>query len=261
MKNQAQWQRRLHRGLRWALGVAVSLMVLIVVGTTIYVHMSPVPTMLTLPREAGSGSSSGSRTVASSGGATAAGEGVWNAVPGSIVGWRVPQVFIGQQLPLVSRTDQVWGSITVVSESVTRGTFTVDMVALTSSLSKTTQRTVFNISTYPTAKVTLTSPIALGTIPSDGTVERFPATANLTMHGVTHVVHFTVSVEHFGGDVYVLADITFPYGDWKIAAQGVPFLADLQSPATIEVLLHLTQGPGNPPSVAASGRSRAGGIS
>lgn len=253
MKNQTRRQHRWRQGLQWAAGVVVSLMVLVVVGTTIYVHVSPVPAMLTLPKDAGSGSG----TVLSSGGVT--GEGVWKAAPGSIVGWRVPQIFIGQQLPLVNRTGKVWGSITLSGGSVTRGTFTADMVALTSSLSKTTQHTVFDIGTYPTTTVTLTSPIALGTIPSDGIIERFPATANLTMHGVTHVVHFTVSVEHFSRSIYVLADITFPYGDWNISAQGVPFLADLQSPAMIEVLLHLTQGTGNTASVTPPYLASAGG--
>src|SRR5579863_3566789 len=120
MKNQTRRQHRWRQGLQWAAGVVVSLMVLVVVGTTIYVHVSPVPAMLTLPKDAGSGSG----TVLPSGGVT--GEGVWKATPGSIVGWRVPQIFIGQQLPLVSRTGKVWGSITLSGGSVTRGTFTAD---------------------------------------------------------------------------------------------------------------------------------------
>jgi polyisoprenoid-binding protein YceI len=233
------------------IGVVAGLVVLIVVGTSIYVHLSTAPAMLALARDAGSG------TETSSGEATT--DGVWKAGPGSLVGWRVQQELIGQLSPIVGRTDKVWGSITISGGKVSQGLFSVDMAAMTSSLSQTTRRTVFDVGTYPTATLALTSPIELGAIPADGSVERFPATGILTMHGVSHPVRFTASAERAGDNINVLADITFPYGNWNISAQGVPFLADLQSPATIEVLLRLTQGAGNPASVTSPGNSSAGG--
>jgi hypothetical protein len=108
--------------------------------------------------------------------------------------------------------------------------------------------------------VVLTRPIELGALPQEGKVERFPATATITLHGVTRTVNFTVTVERTTGDnIYVLADITFPYGQWGISAQGVPFLADLQNPATIEVLLRLNQGAGNPATVASANPAHQGG--
>lgn len=252
MKKQSP-QRRWRLGwLRWVIGVGAGLLALIVVGTLIYVHVSAVPAMLTLPK------GSGSAIEASSSEATA--EGVWNVGPGSIVGWRVPQIIIGQQLPVVIRTSRVWGSITVAQGSVSLGSFTVDMAALTSSLSQTTRRTVFDVSTYPTATLVLTSPIELRGIPADGAVEHFPAEGMLTLHGVRHPVRFTASAERVGDNIDVLTDISFPYGDWGISAQGVPVLAELQSPATIEVLLRLTQGPGNPALVTSSSPSHVGGF-
>lgn len=241
------------RWLRWTIGVVVGLVVLAVAATTIYVHTVSAPALLTLPKDAdqGSGAASSAVTV----------DGIWNVGPGSIVGWRAQQVLIGQLSPIVGRTGTVWGSLTISGGSVTQGSFSVDMGALTSSTSKTTQQRAFDVSAYPTAVLALTSPIELGTIPAEGTIERFPAASTITMHGVTHTVQFTVSAERIGDGIYVLADITFPYGEWDISAQGVPFLADLQSPATIEVLLHLTQGTGNPPSVAARGAAHGGGPS
>jgi polyisoprenoid-binding protein YceI len=238
MSKQARRPPLWLRWLQWTGAIIAGIVVLIFMVTTIYVHLVRVPAMLTLPKVSGAPSSQS--TV----------DGVWNVGPGSIVGWRVQQVVFGQQSPLVGRTTKVWGSLTVSSGSVTWGTFTADMAALTSSLSKTTQRTVFHVSAYPTAMLVLTSPIALGSIPGNGVVERFPADGNLTLHGMTHTVHFTASAERAGGDVYVLADIAFPYGDWNIRVQGVLFLAGLQSPATIEVLLHLTKAAGNSASMA-----------
>lgn len=124
------------------------------------------------------------------------------------------------------------------------------MAAVTGNESQTTQRTVFDVSADPTATLVLTSPIALGAIPADGTVRRYVATGTLALHGVTRAVRFTVSAERAGTSIDLLADITLPFGDWGISVQGVPFLADIQSPAVVEVLLDLTQGTGNQPSIA-----------
>jgi len=65
------------------------------------------------------------------------------------------------------------------------------------------------------------------------------------VHGSTHAVHFTISAERVGSSISVLADINFPFVDWNISVQGVPFLADIQSPAIVEVLLNLSKGTGN----------------
>jgi polyisoprenoid-binding protein YceI len=208
--------------------------------------------MLALPQESTSGSAAAPNEAAVAG--------VWNVGSASIVGWRVQQVILGQLSPLVGRTSQVWGRVTIAGDAVTEGSFTVDMAGLTSSLSQTTRRTVFDIAAYPTATVVLTRPIELGAIPREGMVERFPATAAITLHGVSRTVNVSILVERTTGDnIYVLADITFPYGQWGISAQGVPFLADLQSPATIEVLLRLNQGAGNPATVTASHPAHPGG--
>src|ERR1017187_4845717 len=74
----------------------------------------------------------------------------------------------------------------------------------------------------------------------------------IELHGVSHAVRFTASVGRAGNSIYVLADITLPFADGSIVVQGVPWLADIQSPGTIEVLLDLTQGAGNAASVASA---------
>jgi hypothetical protein len=166
---------------------------------------------------------------------------------------------IGEESPLVGRTEKVWGSITIADGLVTQGSFSADMSDLTRTTSKTTQNKAFEIGAYPTVTITLTSPIALGSIPADVVIKRFPAVGSLTMRGETHAVRFTVSTERSNGIVYVLADIPFHYTDWHISLGGVGFWADIKNPTTIEVLLNLTQGKGNAPSIATSGASYTGG--
>jgi polyisoprenoid-binding protein YceI len=211
-------------------------------GLAIDAHLTSAPAMLSLQMVAGADPSGSAATSV---------DGVWRAGSGSIVGWRAQQVLVGQDSTLTDRTGKVWGSITIDGGTVTGGSFSVEMAALTRSESPTTQRTVFDVSADPTATLVLTSPIALGLIPADGTVERYATGGTLALHGVTRTVHFTVAAERAGTNIDLLADITLPFGDWNISVQGVPFLADIQTPAVIEVLLDLTQGPGNQPSVAA----------
>jgi polyisoprenoid-binding protein YceI len=241
---------RRRRWLRWLIGSAIALVALVAItvgGVSLYVHQVTAPAMLTLP------------TVATGSSGAASVNGVWNAGAGSVVGWRAQQVIIGEESPLVGRTEKVWGSITIADGSVTQGSLSADMADLTRTTSKATQNKAFEIGAYPTVTITLTSPIALGSISADGVINRFSAVGSLTIRGETHTVRFTVSTERANDNVYVLADIPFHYTDWHISLGGVGFWADIQNPATIEVLLNLTQGKGNAPSVATSGASYTGG--
>jgi YceI-like domain len=228
-----------HRKRRWfrrIAGAVAGVMVLGAGATIVYSHTITAPNPLTLPgaepaRDAGS----------------PAIDGVWHVGAGSIVGWRVHQVLLGQQSTLVSRTGKVWGSVTIAAGSVTQGSVTADVAALTSNA---TQATVFGANTHPTATLVLAKPIPLGVVPAEGTVVRYPASGTLAFHGMTRVVPFTVAVERTGSGVAVLADLAIPFPDWGISVQGVPFLADLESPATVEVLLDLVRGRGNPASAS-----------
>ncbi len=218
----------------------MGLLVLVAGGVSLYSHLVTAPALLSLPVVTGRGSTSGAGSV----------DGVWNAGAGSVVGWRAEQVLLGQQSPLYGRTGKVWGSLTISAGSVTQGSFGIDMAAVTSDLSQSTQSSVFDVKAYPTASLLLTAPIALGPIPAEGAVEHLPAAGTLTLHGVSRGVHFTASVERAAGGIEVLADLSLPFADWGISVQGVPWLADIQSPAALEVLLALTQGGGNAASAA-----------
>ncbi len=224
--------RRRRRWLWWIAGAVAGAVALGAGGTIVYSHSITAPGLLTLP-SAGSVATASSPTV----------DGVWHVGSGSIVGWRVHQVLLGQQSTLVSRTGKVWGSLAIAAGSVTQGWFTADVAALTSNA---TQRTVFGANTYPTATLVLAKPIPLGVVPTYGAVVRYPAYGTLTFHGKTMAVPLTVAVERTGSAIAVLADLAIPFPDWGISVQGVPLLADLDSPATVEVLLNLVRGPGNP---------------
>ena len=233
---------RRRRWVRWTVGTVVVVVLLIVGALSLSVHLSSAPAPLALPA-VGAAASAASRPAAA--------DGTWNVGSGSVAGWRAQQIVIGQESTLTGRTGRVWGSITVAGGTVTQGSFTVDMAALTSGLSQSTRTSAFDVAAHPTASLVLVGPIPLGTVPA-GAVEHLRAAGTLTLHGVSRAVSFSVAVESAGGGVDVLADISLPFARWNISIQGVPWLGDLQSPATIEVLLHLTQGMGNPASVTSA---------
>jgi len=248
------------RKLRWASGGLAVLAVVLVGGPFVYIHFiegaaaaklslptsrSPTTTSSAAP---GSGSSSSSDAV----------DGTWNVGAGSVVGYRVQEVLIGQQSTAVGRTSSVSGSIAISGASVTGGSFTVDMGSVKSDQSERNAQfdgRIMDVRTYPTAKLVLTAPIALGTLPADGTVTQFPATGALTMHGVTNAVTFTVSAERRGGTLFVLADLPVVFSRWDIANPSVGGFVTTQDSGTLEVLLHLVRGTGN---AAVTGSSAPG---
>jgi polyisoprenoid-binding protein YceI len=235
--------------LRWwiAGGVAV-VVVLAVGGPFVYIHLieGPPPAALSLP------ASPSTTAAGSSSGTTAALSGVsgtWSVGPGSMVGYRVAEVLIGQQTTAVGRSSTVSGSFTVSGTTVTAGTVTVDMSSVVSDQSQRNAQfdgRIMDVAAYPTATLKLTSPIALGSTPAVGQVGHATATGTLTMHGATHAVSFPVQFERSTGTVSVLADVPITFATWGIANPSIAGFVTTASTGTLEALLVLTTGPGNP---------------
>jgi polyisoprenoid-binding protein YceI len=174
----------------------------------------------------------------------------------------VQEVLLGQNSTAVGRTSEIWGSLTIAGTTVTKGTFTVNMASVVSDQSERNahfQGPIMDVSQYPTGTLTLSSPISLGAIPTDGVVEHYSATGALDMHGVTKTVNFTVSAERLGSEIDVLADIAIPFSDWNISNPSIGGFVTTANSGTLEVLLHLTQGAGNAASTSSGSSGSAGG--
>ena len=174
------------------LGVVTVVAIAAVAVPYIYIHFieGPAPAKLELPKVSGTTSTSG----ASQGSAIAASSlsGTWNVGSGSLAGYRVQEVLVGQNSTTVGRTSEIWGSITITGSTVTKGTFSVNMASVESDQSERNTHfdgPIMDVSQYPTATLTGSSPISLGSIPADGVVEHYNATGTLDMHGVTKDCH------------------------------------------------------------------------
>jgi polyisoprenoid-binding protein YceI len=254
-------QRR--RRWRWIIGGIAVVVVLAVAGPFIYIHFieGPAPAKLTLPVTS---TSIGTETPTSTG-ASAVGagtvDGTWKVGLGSVVGYRVQEVLIGQDSTAVGRTTKVSGTVTIAASTVTGGSFTVDMSSVTSDQSQRNAQfdgRIMDVAQYPTATLRLTAPIALVPVPAIGATSQYSATGDLTMHGVTKAVTFSVSAERATGGIDVLADIPIPFSEWNIGNPSVGGFVTTANTGTLEVLLDLTQGAGNPAVSAGSGSGSGG---
>jgi polyisoprenoid-binding protein YceI len=248
------------RLIRWIIAAVVVILVLAVAGPFVYIHFieGPAPAKLSLPKQPNSSSTAAGDT-AGSGGSLG---GTWNVGSGSIAGYRVQEVLLGQHSTAVGRSTEIWGSLVIAGDSVTKGSFTVNMASVVSDQSERNAQfdgRIMDVSAYPTASLTLSTPIYLGSVPPDGMVKQYQATGDLDMHGVTRSVSFSLSAERLGDEIDVLADIPITFSDWDISNPSVGGFVTTQSSGTLEVLLHLTQGAGNKASTGASNSSGVGG--
>jgi hypothetical protein len=72
-------------------------------------------------------------------------------------------------------------------------------------------------------------------------------------------VSFPVSAERVGGEIDVLADVSIPFSEWNIANPSIGGFVSTANSGTLEVLLHLTQGAGNPASTSSGSAGSVGG--
>jgi len=145
---------------------------------------------------------------------------------------------------------------------VTKASFTVNMASVVSDQSMRNAQfdgRIMDVSEYPTAKFVLTEPISLASGLVTGSSKQYTATSTLTVHGVTKSVTFPVSVEvTSGAAVYVLADVPIVFANWDISNPSIAGFVTTQSSGTLEVLLHLVRGAGNPVSSGSSASSGGG---
>jgi polyisoprenoid-binding protein YceI len=232
---------------------AVVVVVVLAVGVPfVYIHFieGSAPAKLALPPSKGGGTGSGSTSVGSV-------DGTWHVGKGSVVGYRVQEVLIGQHTTAVGRSSTVSGSITISGTDVTAGAFTVNMASVVSDQSERNASfdgRIMDVAQYPTATLKLTAPIDLGTTPAVGATGTYDASGDLTMHGVTKPVIFTVSAERTSAGIDALADIPIEFSNWDIQNPSLGFVTTADD-GTLEALLHLTRGAGN----AAAGRASNSG--
>jgi polyisoprenoid-binding protein YceI len=196
---------RKHHRQRWILAAVAALVVLLVLGA-VAVKPRPGPPPLVLPTAAATASAQAGPV-----------EGRWNVGTGSVAGFRVRQTLLGGSGDIVGRTNTVTGAIAVSHSQLTSAAFRIDLTTIKVE-DKTSPQFANSLDTrtYPSATVTLTQPITLSPELTTGAIVTAPATSQLTLHGVTRVVSFTISGRRTGSALEAAGSIPITFSDWGI---------------------------------------------
>lgn len=229
------------RRVKWLLALPVLLAVLATGGVWVYINLiaDEAPAQLALADTAPTPSA----TPGTSRPSAAAGQvdGTWNVTSTSQAGYRVKEILFGQDTTAVGRTNGVTGSLNLAGNTVDTASFSVDMTTVTSDESRRDGQfrgRIMSTDQFPTSSFTLTSPIKLGSTPSDGETVTASATGDLTLRGVTKSVTFEVKARRTAGTLEVNGSIPISFSDWDIPNPSIG-PAQVGNDGSLEFLLVL----------------------
>jgi polyisoprenoid-binding protein YceI len=175
-------------------------------------------------------------------------DGAWNldASGDSFVGYRVTEKLAMLSAPsdAVGRTSAVQGSLTLDGTNVTAVDVKADLTQLTSDDGRRDDRIRtegLETDTFLDAEFVLTSTIALGKKPAQGSAVTATANGTLTLHGVTKEVTLTVEAQWSGNTIQVHTTIPITFADYQIVAPNSGFVS-VEDHGTIEASLTFTKG-------------------
>ncbi len=225
--------------LRWLIGGIVVLAALAVAGPFLYIHFfnGSTPAALTL-------SPSGSSASAGSSASSSAMAGSWTVGSGSVVGYRVNEVLLGQNATAVGRSSSVTGHLTIAGSTATAASFSVPMDTIHSDKSQRDGQfdgRIMDVAQYPTATFTLTSPVDLAPLPAAGSVKTYTAHGKLTLHGTTRAVTVTLTAERTASGIKVAGQIPVLFSDYNIQNPSFAGFVTTQDHGLLEFLLVFTR--------------------
>jgi polyisoprenoid-binding protein YceI len=229
--------------LRWLIGAVVVLAALAAAGPFVYIHFfNSAPSALSLSPSAGTASSAGTATATAAASGPVAGR--WSAGSGSVVGYRVSEVLLGQNATAVGRTSSVTGHLTIAGSTATAASFSVPVATIHSDKSQrdaSFDGRIMDVAQYPTATFTLTSPVDLAPLPAAGTVKSYTAHGKLTLHGTTRAVTVTLTAERTGAQIKVAGQIPVLFSDYNIQNPSFAGFVTTQDHGLLEFLLVFTR--------------------
>jgi polyisoprenoid-binding protein YceI len=164
---------------------------------------------------------------------------------GSFVGYRVDEELANVgAATAVGRTPDVTGSLTLEGATVTAVEITADLSTLQSDKSQRDgqlRRQALETDTYPTATFSLTKPIELGSVPSEGELIQVTAAGDLTIHGETRSVEIPLEARVSGDVVTVTGSTEIAFADHGISRPVSFAVLTIADHGTMEFQLQLTR--------------------
>lgn len=189
---------------------------------------------------AGAGASA---TAASGGGASSDPAGTYKIVAGAttFAGYRLKEELrgVGSNI-VVGRTGEVTGTLTFDGKAITVVDITVQTANIKTDDSRRDSQNVRNglqTATFPTAKFVLTQPIAIASVPAEGTKVKFDATGDFTLHGVTKRVTIPLEGARQAGNVIVAGSLEIALADYAIRKPTAPSVLSIEDKGSMEFQL------------------------
>ncbi|MGB6182451.1 MAG: YceI family protein [Rhodococcus sp. (in: high G+C Gram-positive bacteria)] len=205
----------------WITGAVVVVVALLafVVGPRIYSAIEssdPAASVSTSGAEAATGTLDGEWTV------TAGDE----ANPTS-AGYTVAEVLNGTDVTVVGTTADVSGSATIADQQLTAGEIVVQTATITTDSDRRDNQfrgNIFDVANNPTATFTVTSPVDLSSVPTDGTTATVTMDGTLTLKGQTRDVSVETEVLRSGETVVASGSIPVTWSDYGIEPPSLGFV-------------------------------------
>lgn len=194
--------------------------------------LPPAPTVTASTEARASASATATPVPVSAAPATATASGIdgtWSVDPsigsfadfsGTFVGYRVREELAGiGAKTAVGRTPDVTGSMTFAGTTVTAATIEADLTTLESddgNRDRQLGRQGIQTGLFPTATFTITAPIELGAVPTEGEQIEVTATGQLTLHGQTQEVEVPMKARLDGDVIVVSGSIPIRFADYGI---------------------------------------------
>jgi polyisoprenoid-binding protein YceI len=212
---------------------------------------APVPTLAPAATSSpGASSSAGSSSAPQTGGI----DGTWTVdtsigsfsdFSSSFVGYRVQEELasIGGNTA-VGRTPNVSGTMTIAGTQVSEATIEADLTTLESDDDRRDgqlrQRGI-QTNQFPTATFKLTSPIELGSVPTDGQEVSVTANGQFTLHGVTNDVQIPLKAKLSGDVIAVTGSLPITFADYGVEAPSSFVVVSIDDHGTMELQLFFTR--------------------
>jgi polyisoprenoid-binding protein YceI len=227
---------------------AAGIAVLALIGAGGYVYF--FSNLRTSPSTLGLSSSNPSATPT---GTTTGLAGTWNIGTGSLVGYRVQELFAGESSKhlAVARTSDVSGSLSISGDASGYNVSGITLKADLTSLHSVDQVAGRNVSQrdgvvnrqlavqqFPTATLTASSASVPGTLASAPVDVTAPG--KLTIHGVTRDVTTSAKAQVVGDRLEIAGTLTINMSDYGVSPPQAPFVT-VDPTATIEFDIFLTR--------------------
>ena len=144
-------------------------------------------------------------------------DGTWHVAGSSLAGLRVQESALGFSNDAVGRTGAVNGGLTVSDLRITQAIFRVELTTMKFN-GKTQPQFATSLDTkaHPTATITLSQRLILGSAFASGATITSTAVAALTLNGVSHRAIVTIHARRDGSVLQAVGTIPIPFATWDI---------------------------------------------